>query len=112
MIAAAGPAMKFRLFRGVFLLFLAAGSPAALQDQQYGHLTEDPKLPNGKSQRDEILRAEREDNIRDAAKLADMVTALKVDLEKSDKFVLSMDTLKKTDDIEKLVKKIRERLRH
>jgi hypothetical protein len=33
-------------------------------------------------------------------------------MEKNDRFVLSMDTLKKTDDIEKLVKKIRNRLRH
>jgi len=88
-------------------------SPAALeQDQPYGHPQEDPKLPNGKSQRDEILKAEREDNIRDAAKLVDMSAALKADLEKSDRFVLSIDTIKKTDDIEKLVKKIRDRLRH
>src|SRR2546422_4690938 len=31
--------------------------------------------------------------------------------EKNDRFVLSLSTLKKTDDIEKLVKKIRSRLR-
>jgi len=104
--------MKLKLFRGAFLLFLAVVAPAALQDPPYGHLQDDPKLPNGKSQRDEILRAEREDNIRDAARLIEMSSALKADLEKSDKFVLSLDTLKKTDDIEKLVKKIRLRLRH
>ena len=105
--------MKHRLFCGAFLLLLAAVPPAAReQDQPYGQPQEDPKLPNGKSQRDEVLRAEREDNIRDAAKLVDMSTALKADLEKNDRFVLSFDTIKKTDDIEKLVKKIRDRLRH
>jgi hypothetical protein len=105
--------MKHRLFCGAFLLFLAAVSPAAIeQDQPYGHLQEDPKLPNGKSQRDEILKVEREDNIRDAAKLVELSSALKADLEKSDRFVLSIHTIKKTDDIEKLVKKIRDRLRH
>jgi len=112
--------MKLRLFRGAFLLFLTAVvlfltavAPAALQQEPpYGHLEVDPKLPNGKSQRDEILKAEREDNIRDAAKLIDMASSLKADLEKSDRFVLSLDTVKKTDDIEKLVKKIRDRLRH
>ncbi len=105
--------MKLRLFRGAFLLFVTAVAPAALQqDPQYGHLEVDPKLPNGKSQRDEVLKLEREDNIRDAAKLIDMASSLKTDLEKSDRFVLSMDTVKKTDDIEKLVKKIRDRLRH
>jgi hypothetical protein len=107
--------MKLRLFRAAFVSFLAVVSPAALQPQDpqsYGHLEENPKLPNGKSQRDEILKAEREDNIRDAAKLVEMAQSLKADLEKSDRFVLSIDTLKKTDDIDKLVKKIRDRLRH
>ena len=105
--------MKLRLFRGAFLLILAVVAPAALQqDPPYGHLEADPKLPNGKSQRDEILKAEREDNIRDARKLIEMASSLKADLEKSDRFVLSLDTIKNTDDIEKLVKKIRDRLRH
>jgi hypothetical protein len=70
------------------------------------------KLPNGKSQRDEILKIEREQNIKDAAQLAQLAEELKQDLEKNDRFVLSLGTLKKTDDIEKLVKKIRGRLRH
>ncbi|MEI9973069.1 MAG: hypothetical protein WDO73_14035 [Ignavibacteriota bacterium] len=104
--------MKLKLFRGAFLLALAVGAPAALQDQTLGHPPDDPKLPNGRSQRDEILRVERENNIRDAAKLIEMASSLKADLEKSDRFVLSMDTIKKTDDIEKLAKKIRDRLRH
>jgi len=105
--------MKSRLFRGILLLSLAVAPPAAFeQDQPYGRIQEDPKLPNGKSQRDEILKAEREENIRDAGKLIDMATALKSDLEKNDRFVLSMDTLKKTDDIQKLVRKIQNRLRH
>jgi hypothetical protein len=105
--------MKLKLFRGAFLLYLAVVSPAALQqDPPSGHPETDPKLPNGKSQFDEILKAERDANIRDAAKLVEMAGSLKSDLEKTDRFVLSLDTLKKTDDIEKLVKKIRDRLRH
>ena len=106
--------MKLRLFPGAFLLFLAAVSPAALQQDvpNLPHPQDDLKLPNGKSQRDEVLRAEREENIKDASRLVEMAEGLKVDLEKSDRFVLSMDTIKKTDDIEKLVKKIRSRLRH
>ena len=105
--------MKFRMTQGVFLLFLAVAAPAAFDhDQPYGRLQEDPKLPNGKSQRDEILKAEHDDNIRDAARLIDLAGALKADLEKTDRNVLSMDTIKKTDDIQKLVKKIHDRLRH
>ena len=73
---------------------------------------DDLKLPNGKSQRDEILKAEREQNIKDAAQLAQLAGELKEDLEKNDRFVFSLATLKKTDDIEKLAKKIRARMRH
>ena len=70
------------------------------------------RLPNGKLQRDEILKAEYQDNLKDAARLVDMAQDLKESLEKDDRYVLSLATLKKTDDIEKLVKKIRSRLRH
>ena len=37
---------------------------------------------------------------------------LEQEIEKNDRFVLSISTLKKTDDIEKLIKKIRSRMRH
>jgi len=81
-------------------------SPAAQDPQQ------DVQLPNGKSQRDEILKAERDQNIKDAAQLVELAQQLQEDLEKNDRFVFSLSTLKKTDDIERLVKKIRARMRH
>lgn len=82
-----------------------SSSPPPAEEQEV-------KLPNGKSQRDEILKLEREQNIKDAAQLAQLAEELKQDLEKNEPFVLSLATLKKTDDIEKLVKKIRGRMRH
>ena len=88
------------------------GRGGATQEQGPQVPAEDPKLPNGKSQRDEILKAEHEQNLKDAAQLAQLADELKQDLEKNDRFVLSLATLKKMDDIEKLVKKIRSRLRH
>ncbi len=72
----------------------------------------DVRLPNGKLQRDEILKAEHQQNLKDAAKLVELTQDLKESLEKDDQYVLSIATLKKTDEIEKLVKKIRSRLRH
>jgi hypothetical protein len=107
--------MKFRLLRGAFLLSLLAVLPLATS--QRGPLPadqsqDDVRMPNGKLQRDEILKLEHEENIKDAARLVEMAAGLKADLEKNDRFVLSMATIKKTDDIENLVKKIRSRLRH
>ena len=73
---------------------------------------DDIRLPNGKLQKDEIAKAEHEQNIKDAAQLTELAQQLQQDLEKNGPTVVSMTTLKKTDDIEKLVKKIRTRLRH
>ena len=92
----------------VFALPQDGGRPPGFGSDTQEH---DFKLPNGKSQRDEILKAEHEENLKDAARLVELSQDLKADLEKNDTFVLSMGTLKKTDDIEKLVKKIRARMR-
>src|SRR4051794_23236765 len=60
------------------------------------------RLPNGKLQRDEILKADYEQNVRDAAELSQLASSFQLELEKSDRFVLSLPLLKKLDDIEKL----------
>ena len=46
---------------------------------------------------------------RELSKLAD---ELKLALEKNDRYVLSIGTLKKTEEIERLAKRIRDRLKH
>jgi hypothetical protein len=69
-------------------------------------------LPNGKLQRDEILKADYEQNLKDARELIDLTTSFELDLEKSDRFVLSLGLLKKLDDMEKIAKRIRGRMRH
>ena len=107
--------MKLWIRRGVVALVLLAGvSLYALQQgggRRGGDQEDDVVLPNGKPQKDEILKAEHQQNLKDAAELADLAEQLKIDLEKNDRYVLSMATLKKTDDIEKLAKRIRARLR-
>ena len=74
--------------------------------------TGDTRLPNGKSQQEEILKAEHEKSLKDAATLIDLAEQLKADLEKNDRHVLSVATLKKTEEIEKIAKRIRARLHH
>lgn len=73
--------------------------------------TEDVRLPNGKRQQDEILKAEYEQNLKDAQELVNIAKAFELDLEKDDRFVLSLTSLKKLDDMEKLTKRIRTRMK-
>jgi hypothetical protein len=112
--------MKSILRRGALLLALGAAFGLALAQEPGAQIPAPPtsvdradiRLPSGKMQRDEILKAEHEQNIKDAAKLIEMADDLKQSLEKEDRYVLSLSTVKKTEDIERLVKKIRSRLRH
>jgi hypothetical protein len=71
----------------------------------------DVKLPNGKSQKDEIIRVDYERNLKDAGDLARLAEEIKDDLERGDRYLVSLKTLKKLDDAEKLTKDIRQRLR-
>jgi len=82
--------------------------PATLPDQQ----PQDVRLPNGKLQRDEILKSEHLKSLEDARALARLADEVKLDLEKNDQNVLPLATLKKTEEIEKLAKKIHDRLKH
>jgi hypothetical protein len=106
--------MKFTLRRCAILLLGTGllGMAFAQRGGQGPSAPQDTRLPNGKLQSDEILKSEHEASLRDAAELADLAEQLKIDLEKNDRYVVSMGTIKKTDDIEKLAKRIRSRLRH
>lgn len=72
---------------------------------------DDPRLPNGKSQRDAILKSEFDKSLEDAANLQRLAGELRLDLEKDTAFVVSIQTIKKTEEIEKLAKRIRGRLK-
>jgi hypothetical protein len=93
------------------LLALALQGPSR-HERQEPPTTGDVRLPNGKSQQEEILKAEHEKSLKDAAALVDLAEQLRADLEKNDSHVLSIGTLKKTEEIEKLAKRIRARLHH
>ena len=73
---------------------------------------DDPRLPNGKNQKDAIAAADYEKNLKDARDLIDLAKSFELDLEKEDRFVLSLSSLKKLDDIEKITRRIRGRLKH
>ena len=72
---------------------------------------EDVLLPNGKSQKEEILKADHKLNLDDARRLVEVAQGLKAELEKHDQQVLSLNAIRNTEEIEKLAKRIRGRLR-
>jgi hypothetical protein len=66
--------------------------------------------PNGK-QHPEILKQDYKSNLKDARELIDLTKKFELDLEESGPGVLSLGLLKKLDDIDKIAKRIRGRLR-
>ena len=71
----------------------------------------DLKLPNGKLQRDEIAKADYQKNLEDAAQLVQLSQDVKEALENGDQYVVSVRTIKKLEDIDKLSRSIRGRLK-
>jgi hypothetical protein len=76
------------------------------------HRDETPvRLPNGKLQSEEILKDDYKKNLKDAQDLIDLAESLKMGLEKGEQHVLSLGDIKKTEEIEKIAKRIRSRMR-
>jgi hypothetical protein len=105
-----------RVRRALLLLAPAAIATRLLPAQSAGlppppDQADDVRLPNGKKQQDEILKAEYERNVKDAQELIGIAKSFEEDLEKDERFVLSLSSLKKLDDIEKLTKRIRGRMK-
>ena len=73
--------------------------------------TEDVKLPNGTSQRQAILKSEHKKSLEDSAKLVELAGQVQADLDKTDANVVSLKTIKQLEEIEKLSKRIRLRLK-
>jgi hypothetical protein len=101
--------------RSILALFFAC----ALSGQQGQHVpsAQDPdtypdtQLPNGKSQREEMLKADHKKNLEDAAAMAKLATEVSDALAKGDRNVISVKTLKNLDEIERLAKAMRGRLK-
>lgn len=73
---------------------------------------DDPvRLPNGKLQSEEILKDDYKKNLKDTQDLIELAESLKMSLEKNEQHVLSLADIKKTEDIEKLARRIRGRMR-
>jgi hypothetical protein len=73
---------------------------------------EDMRLPSGKLQSEEILKADHDKSVEDAKAMVELAQSLQKDLDqKGAKDVLSLADIHKTEEIEKLAKRIRARIR-
>jgi tRNA nucleotidyltransferase (CCA-adding enzyme) len=97
--------LRILFFAAAFSLFAAPLPAQDSPDEQ------EVKLPSGKSQRDAILKAEHEKTLRDIGQIQKLADELKTELEKNDYHVLSIALLKKTEEIEKLARQVRSRMK-
>lgn len=73
--------------------------------------TERPRLPDGRDRNEAILKADHETTMKDLATMRTLLREVRTDLEKNDRHVLSLQALKKLEEIEKISKKIRGRIK-
>ena len=71
----------------------------------------DRKLPNGKSQSEEILKADHAKSLEDLRQIAELSQTLAADMERDTRHVLSLSSIRKTEEIEKLARRVRDRMR-
>jgi len=69
------------------------------------------RLPSGKLQRDEILKADHERALRETDRIVRLATELKAELERDGPHVYSLSAEKKAAEIERLAKRIRASIR-
>ena len=72
---------------------------------------EDRRLPDGKSQKDAIAKQNHEQSLKDANELVQTATSLRDELQKAGTYVVPLNSVKKTEEIEKLARRIRGRLK-
>ena len=101
-------------------MLLSVGASAVLAQQEHRQQPplseipqpdEDEKLPNGKSRKDAIAKEEHEAALKDTNQLIAVAQQLKDELEKAGDFVVPLSSVKRTEEIEKLARRIRGRLK-
>ena len=95
------------------LLSLVFGSfSAQLPDRPFPPKEEaPPRLPDGRSQTEAILKDEHKKSLKELEEIAALAGLVKAEFEKDSHHVVSLKALKQLDEIEKRVKRIRGRLK-
>jgi hypothetical protein len=93
------------------LALVPAALTATLAGAQVADSPPPTRLPSGQLQSDAILKADYDQNVKDARELTALSKSIELDFDKNDQNVLSLGLLKKLDDVEKITKRIRGRIR-
>lgn len=99
----------------LFLLFFLC--PVGLPAQQAPGFPREPVPPSREDarlrhEREKAMNTKRQEDLkRDTDKLLQLATELKQDVDKTTENVLSLDVIKKTDEIDKLAKSIRDKMK-
>jgi hypothetical protein len=109
-LALAPVALATSLLRGQKQAVQDQINNATLVAQQLGDPPPETRMPNGQTQTDAILKADYDQNVKDARELTALARAIELDFDKNDQNVLSLSLLKKLDDVEKITKRIRARV--
>ncbi len=96
-----GAYMKFRL--GIVFLLL---TPLVAQQKE-----PEPRMPDGSSRRLTILKSDAKRSKEDIEKLIALAHELREDIERNEYHVVDLGAIRKTEEIEKLVKRIRGRMK-
>lgn len=100
--------MRLVRFGFVLVIFVLITAPTRSRG---GEVPEDEKPRLKRSQIEEILRSDRTKSIADAARLEQLASEFREELEKTDSHVFSVSALKKAEEMEKIAKRIRGRMR-
>lgn len=87
--------------------FLVAQPPETRTPRE----SESVRLPNGRLQSEEILKSDFEQNLKEVKQMQKLLDEVRTEMEKNDRYVLSMGNLKKLEEVEKLSKQVRGRMR-
>ncbi|MBN9663752.1 MAG: hypothetical protein J0H49_36470 [Acidobacteria bacterium] len=91
--------------------FAFAFSLPAQFPQPPGEDPEAKRLPNGKLQSEEILKADYKANLKDLEELRKLTDSIEEETKKNQGHVLALKSLKDLDEIEKIVKRMRRRMK-
>lgn len=72
---------------------------------------EPKKLPDGRLQSEVILKEDYKRNLQDLGKIRDLASSIEEELKKGDRHVLSLKALKDLEEIEKISRRIRQRMK-